>query len=888
MKLIRLILSRLDTLLHSRSMDREMEEELQLHLELETRRNKEAGMGAREAYYAARRSFGGLEQIKEHEREARGWRWLDVLVRDFQIAVRQFQKSPGVTAVSVLSLAIGIGSATIIFSWIQNVILHPLPGVEEQDRVVALVRIQDKAVTHTINLPTVKEMGELGDVFSGVIGSQITPACATYHGSPLWLYGQVATTNFFEVLGVKPVMGRTFNPGNDDTPGQSPVVVLSETCWRRKFNADPDILGRSLTINRQPFTVIGITPGEFMGTMTGVQSDFWIPVDMCQVILHSGDLHNRWGGWLHTQARLRPGVTVQEAQNAVDLRMSQLALAYPGPHRGVETRVVPLWKSPYGAQALMIPVLSVLFTLCLLVLLIVIANVANMQLARSLSRRKEIAVRIATGATRGNIVRQMLTESMLLALMGLLAGLLLTIWGVDLIHLFFPMTTIPIAELDAMHGGTLLFSCLLTLATGIAIGIVPTLHAFMTSPYEVLKENGRSASDSTHQRKLRNAFVVAEIAFALILAICAGLCVRGSVMARKTDIALDPRNTLVAEVNPLMSGYGEAEARTFYRELLEGLRARGQVENASLASWLPLGFAGAKGSGFQVPGYVPPEGEDMTADYAIVSPGYFDTLRIPRISGRDFSEGDADQEEPFIIINEMMARRYWPGEDPLGRTIRTFNTDYTVIGVVKTGKYHYLNEPPRPFIYVNYLQEKKPFEDLQLLVRTRGAPLAFIPSLRVQIRRLDAGMDIRATLPMTEYVESAYFTQRMAQGLLIALGIIAWGLAAIGIFAVMAYNVSQRTREIGIRVAMGAVPGDVVSLILGGGLRLALAGSLLGIIGAALLAHLLTGFLYGISPLSPAVYLASLAAILMATLLACWLPARKATRIQPYIALHTE
>lgn len=808
-------------------------------------------------------------------------------MRDLKFAMRQLLKHPGFTAVAVLSLALGIGATTTVFCWIQNVLLHPLPGVADQNRMVVLVRTQgDDDQVDTINLPTVKDLAGLKEVFGGVIGSDTTPAYVTINDQPVWLYGQIATTNFFQVLGVQPILGHTFAVSHDDTLGAQPVIVLSETCWRRRFGADPKVIGRKIELNHHPFTIIGVTPTDFQGTMTGLQCDFWAPVDMCREVMNEGSLVQRSGGWLHTQARLQPGVSIAQAQASVDILMHQLEQAYPVANREVGTRVLPVWKAPYGAQSILAPVLGVLFVVGMIVLLIVIANVANLLLARALARRKEMAIRLATGAGHRHIIRQMTTEGILLAALGCAGGLVLTVYGSGLLRLFVPNTHLPVARLATIDAQTLGFGMLVALVTGVTFGLISAVHALRSNTSDVLKEGGRSSASGQMHHRLRGAFVVSEIALSVMLVIAAGLCIRGTTQARRIDLGLDPGHVLVADLRLGMNGYTEQDGVVFYRQLQQRLLSHSGLEDVALVSWLPLGLEGGKGMGLDIPGYDRRPGEDMSADCAIVSPRYFRVFRIPLVDGRGFRDLDDADAPSVAVINETMARRYWPGQNPVGRTFRGWGDTFKIIGVAKTGKYRTLREAPRPFVYVSYLQV--PSLDLSVAVRTAGDPLGLLPAVREQIRTLDPGVRIWAAMPMTEYVEGAFFPQRIALGLLVGLGVVALILSTMGIFALMAHAVGQRTQEIGVRMALGASPRDVLALIIGGGMRLTLIGLLVGLGGAFAMTRFLTSFLYGVSPRDVQVFVGAALIAVAATVLACWLPARRASHVDPMEAVRYE
>ncbi len=804
-------------------------------------------------------------------------------------AYRQFVRAPGVTAVAVLSLALGIGANAVVFCWIEAILLHPLPGVKDADRIVALLSRHGATIEHCVSPPDIADYNAMTDVFAGVIGSQITPACLTIDREPQWVYGQIATANFFDVLGVKarPGLGRTFLPGDGDKPGGNPVLVLSESCWRKRFGADPAIIGREVRLNEHSFTIIGVVPAAFRGTMSGLTADFWAPVTMHREVANFGSLNHRNDRWLHTQARLRPGVTLAQAQVAIDVRAHQLAETYPE-NREMEIAIVPMWATPYGGQAVFLPALRVLAVVGLVILLIVAANVANLLLARATARQRETAIRLAVGAGRSHLIRQWIAESLLLAAVGGALGLLLTMWAATLFQVFMPETPLPAGYDFRLDARVLAFTTLLTVLTGLLFGLAPALHAARANLNDVLKQGGRSGSTGASSRRLRGALVIGEVALALVLLVGAGLCIRGSGQVRRVDPGFDPTHTLVAGMRIGMNGYDEARGLVFYRQLRERLAHAPGVASVGLSNWFPLGFEGGPSIGTTIEGYTPAPNEDMSIAFSIISPGYLDAMRIPLLAGRDFTDQDDGKAAPVVIINEAMARRYWPGQSPLGHKLHTWRGTAEVVGVVKTGKYRSLNEAPEPYLYLAYQQGVWDL-NLGVVLRTAsGDPRALAPVLRQELQALDPSVALWVTLPMAEYVEAAYLVNNIATTLLAALGVLALVLAAMGIYGVMAYTVGQRVPEIGVRMALGAQPGAVARMVIRDGLRLLGIGLGLGAGGAWLTGIGLAHALPGVSDHDLPAFVGVAVLLTGVAVLASWLPARRAARVNPLDALRAE
>ncbi len=808
-------------------------------------------------------------------------------MQDLKLALRLLAKTPGFTAVVVLSLALGIGANTTVLCWMRHIVQEPLPGVADQSRIAALVSNEGGG---NLSLLDLRDFDTLHDVFAGVAGSQITPASLTIGKNAEWIYGQVATANFFALLGVKPILGRTFLPDEDRKPGGNPVLVLSENLWRRRFGADPAVIGRTVDLNRHAFTVIGVVPAEFRGTMTGLACEFWAPVSMVAEVASwplEGTNTYRGSRPYHNVARLLSGVSVEQAQAAVATLDGHLATAYPKSNRNVHHRVVRYSDCPYGAQALLGPVLKLLLVVSLGVLLIVAANVANLLLARAASRQKEIAIRLAAGASRWRLLRQLLTESILLALLGGVGGALLASWTVSGIASFVPTMREPLALGFGLDPRTLGLTLGLTLLTGLVFGLVPALQTTQPHLYEILKEGGRSSSGGAGQHRLRSILVIAEVALALVLLVCAGLCLKGLRQARRIDYGFKPDRVLIAGLQIGMNGYTVPTGREFYRQIQERLAALPVIEEAALASWFPLGLAGCKGHGVDVDGYVRPPGENPTYEYATISPRYFAVMGIPLLSGRDFTEADDAGAPKVAIVNEYFARKFWPDQDPIGRRFRAAGQARTIIGVAKAGKYRQLNESPEAFFYLPYRQYV-PDLDLNICVRTKGEPMASAAVVRQTVRDLDPGVDVWGTMSLAGHMQGALFAQRIASSLLTWLGIVALVLAAMGVYAVMAYAVSQRTQEFGVRMALGAKAGEILLMVLKRGMTLVTIGAACGLLLALSCTRFLASFLYGVSPFDPLTFAGVPLVLGLVAILACWLPARRATRVNPMEALRTE
>jgi len=816
----------------------------------------------------------------------RGLIWVGQLIQDIHFALRTLRKNIGFTTVVVLSLAIGIGANATVLCWIQNIIRQPLPGVANQEQLVVLTTYQRSG---NVSLPDLRDIGELKEVFAGTEASQVTPASLTVDNKTEWIYGQVATANFFDMLGVKPIAGRTFLPDEDQKPGGDAVLVLSEEFWRTRFSADLSVIGKIVDLNRCSFTIIGVAQKGFQGTITGLACDFWAPVSMYSVVASHRwfDMEDRNSRGFHNLARLQPGVTIEQAQAAVAALDSRLARDYPNTNREVRHRVLPLSECPWGAQTIMGPVLRLLLAVSLGVLLIVSANVATLLLARSADRQKEIAIRMANGAGRWRVIRQLLTESVLLSLLGGAGGLLLAIWTTGAVSGFVNTTQMPVAmnwHIDATTLGLTLF---LTVASGLVFGLSPALQASRMNLSNALKEDGRSSSGGAAHNRLRHALVIAEVALALVLLIGAGLCIKGLQKARSIDVGLDSNQVLIAGLQIGMNGYTEETGKVFYKRLQQRLAALPGVEDAAFASWFPLGLGGCKGLGVEVPGYVRPPGESPDYKYAIVSPRYFSTMKIPLVTGRDFRDSDDAGTAPVAIVNEYFAGKFWPDQDPVGRTFWAAGKLWTVVGVAKAGKYNSLDESPLSFFYIPF-QQFVPDLDLNICLRVKGDPQMMVETVHREVHALDANVELWGAMPLTDHCEGAFMAQRIASRLLALLGIVALLLAAMGVYGVMSYAVRQRTQEFGIRLALGASRHNLLGLVVGRGMMLALTGLVIGLVLALSVSRLLAAFLYGISPYDPLTFICITLFLAIVALTACYLPALRVTKLDPMTALRCE
>jgi predicted permease len=694
------------------------------------------------------------------------------------------------------------------------------------------------------------------------------------------VYGALVSGDYFDVLGVKMAMGRAFTSDEDGVPDARPVVVVGHTLWQRRFQADPDIVNRTITLNGQAYTVIGVAPAEFIGSFGGLLTEVWVPIAMQpQISGGVSRLQERGNHWFSVLGRLAPAVSREQARAELNVIATQLGAAYPNTNRGNTIRLYPMWQSPGGAAKVLGPVLMVLGAVVALVLLIACANVANLLLGRALDRRREVAIRLSLGATRGRLVRQLLTEGLILAAAGGLAGAALARWSAGLLMTFLPPVDVPLRLPLAVDGRVLLFTFAVTALTAILFGLVPALQGSRADVATALKEEPGTSSGNRRKAKLRGALVVAQVALSVVLLVGAGLFVQSLRNAQHADTGFNTTNVLLAGLDLFPSGYTPDTGLQFYGRLLERTSALPGVRAASLARRVPINLGGRSQYGVVVEGYQAAPDEDMSIEYNNVSPDYFRTLDIALVRGRDFTPADRGATGQVLIVNETMARRFWPGQNPIGRRVRVDDEWLSVVGVARDITYHQLVEAPQACMYLPLLSAYRP--DTVLHVRTSGDPTAVAGSVRDVVKSIDPQLVLYDVKPMSVHLRLGVFVQRIAGILLGLFSLLALVLATVGLFGVVSYLAGQRRHEMGVRMALGARPSDVLALVVRHGLGLAGLGLALGVVAAAGFTRLVAGQLHGISPTDPSTFLAVGTFILAVAALASYGPARRASRLDP-------
>ena len=811
--------------------------------------------------------------------------------QDLRYAARALAKSPGFAAVALATLAIGIGVNVTVFSWIEAILLRPLPAVPEAGRLVTLETVAPSGELIDTSYPDSRDYRDQVRSLSGVLVFKDRPLNLRTGDRSERIWGELVSGNFFDVLAISPERGRFFSEDESrEAAGAAPVAVLSHRLWARRFHSDPAIVGRKIEVNRLPLTVIGIAPPGFDGTIVGLAYDVYVPIFMQGPLTGGGAwLENRRSRPLHTLARLAPGVSLAAVQAEVTAVADRIAVAEPASNGSIGARLLPIASAPYRGQSVLSAVLRILMAVAAVVLLIVCANLANLLLALGSGRRREIGIRLALGATRSRLFRQFLTESGLLAFAGAAAGALLAVWMSDLLRLFLPPTDLPLSLGAGLDLRVLAFGAVLALTAGVAFGLPPALALLRPRDGAALRESGRGMAGGRESHRLRGALVVAEVALALVALAGAGLFVKSFRNALAVRPGFEAHGVLLAGVNLSSAGYDAARGRLFYRRLQERVSGLPGVSSVALSEDVPLGFEGGSWEDLSIDGYTPRSDENMKIYRNLVTPGYFALLKIPLRRGRDFTQRDGMESAPLVaIVNETFARRFFQGRDPMGRKFRGWgNQEITVVGVAGDNKYRSLAESPQPYFYVPLERLYNASTGVSVHVRVAGDPARFLPDLRKAIQSLDPNVPV-VGMPMTEYVSASAFDQKLAASLLTALGGLAVVLAAMGLYSVIAYSVSRRTREIGIRMALGARPSDILRRVVAQGLSLVAVGLAAGLAASLALGRFVASSLLGVPARDPSVLIGVSALLAAIALAASAFPARRAARVDPAIALRHE
>jgi predicted permease len=880
MRSLRRFLSRLGYFVTRRRDDERLREEIEEHIALQTEENLRAGLSLVEAWRQAMIKFGGVEALKQDYRAERGLPLIENLLGDLRNAGRTIRRMPWLAAVIVVSLAIGIGVNTAILSWIQTILLQPLPGVSGAANFLLVEPRTETGGYPGASWLEYRDLQTQVPALRDVVASQMVAFNVGEKGQTERTHGQLVSGNYFSAMGLKPAIGRFIRPEEAERSGTEPLIVISYDYWQTRFRGAPEVVGQKLRVNDRDLIVIGVAPREFQGTMLPLKFELWVPATMAPALLGgTRDLEDRSSRAFSLIGMLRPGATREEAQAEFSTAMAQLARDFPEASAGIGGEILAFWKAPRGPQRMLISGLAVLQGVMLLLLLAVCGNTANLMLARGSTRQREMAVRVALGAGRWRIVSLVLTENMLLALLGAILGAALAVWGTTALRVAPMIGSFPILFQTRVDALTLTFAILLGAACGLIFSAAPAVHLARLDP----KDGLHSSSNTPPRSRARKVLMGVEVGLAMAVLIAAALFLQSFRTARQTDPRFRPEGVLLAAYDLSGRNPNEASEREFAARLLERLRSLPDVEAAAIATNVPLDLHGIPARSFTVQGRVRTEAGQDRAISNTVTPGYFKVMAIPLLTGNDFAEMGDKAAPAQAIVNEEFVRRYLNGADAIGRRLQTREGSFAIIGVARNSVYDAFGEPAQPAVYFSY--RDVPWDQGEIHLRTRsGNETALTSEARAVLRDLDPMLPLYDVRTFSQHIERNLYLRRIPARMFVVLGPLLLGLAAIGIYAVVSYAVARRTREIGVRLAFGATSGRVVLQIIRENLGVITQGATIG----WLLALGISAHAFPTGGVNLPVFIGVPAVLLGVATLACWLPARRASRIDPMAALRHE
>lgn len=862
---------------------RELQEEIDAHLQMAIADRVARGETAETARQAAAREFGNIPLVQDVTREMWGRGWLEQLGRDVRYALRQLRKSPGFTITATAMLAVAICANSTVASWIDGTMLRPIPGARDTGDLVSLQRGERSfSPTPPFSYLDYRDLREQNHTFAGILAYHHDWITLTGGAQPERAYIANVSANYFDVLGIKPALGRFFLAEEESRPGAVPNVVMGYSLWKTRYAADPAIVGRSIEIARHPLTVIGVAPEGVVGAMPGIREDLWVTLDPLGTDVWR--MTHRSGGavWLNVIGRLRPGVSLGQAAQDLDTLMHNVVAAYPDDHLG-ENRITldPMWRSPFGANGYMAATLPILLAFAAVVLLLTCANLATLTLVRFVSRRRELAIRQSLGASRMQLVRQMVLEGVVLSIVAGALALVLTSWTSKTFAWFFPANSNPLVLNGSMDHTVVIGIAVSSLLAGMLCGALPAWRSSDAPAIEVLKAESASISGSSRNRKLLSGLVVAQIALSLPLLLCSGLFLRTLRNLAGANPGFEQDHILTASVGLTIAGYSHDEEQVIRHKILDRVSELPGVKVASLTDWIPMTLS-HKGEDAYPEGYVPYPHESLKVVHAEVSARYFESLHIPILEGREFTPHDDEKAPRVLIVDQTAARRYWPGQDPLGKRLRVWGSLFTVVGVVRNSTHTFVNESPEPMVYMSFFQAAY---ETMVQVETEGNPVDLAPAVQNAIHEIDTRLpvfDVRSMRESTQMASSFAVIQTTLAGMFALIGLV---LAITGIYGVVAYRTQLRTHEFGIRMALGASRVDVLRLVLSQGLWLTGIGLALGLAFALGLTRIIVRLLYGIGANDPVTVVSVVMLLGAMSLVACFFPAHRAMRRNPVNAI---
>ena len=882
----RTFLQRLAALFRRRRLDDDLDDELRSHLEMSIDLNLRKGMAPGAARREALRNFGGFEQTKELYRDQRGLPMIETTLQDLRFGLRMLRRSPGFSALAILCLTLGIGANAAVFSWIEGILFRPYPAVTHQEQLLALAGTARGESGHTaLSWPDFADLQRNCTLFDAFFVSKIMGTTLSIGDRAEVTTGSIVSANYFDAIGVHPILGRGFESGEDVGRNAHPVTVISYQLWKGRFKGDPQIIGKTQRFNNVVHTIVGVTPEGFYGTFVGWAMQFWVPASMEETFESGGyKLEDRGARWIEAYVRLKPGVTRQQAQQEISAVAKRLEADYPDTNRGRGIMLWPLWQTPFNNAGTLLPTLEIMLAVVVFVLLIACANVGNLLLVKSFARRHEMTVRLAIGAGRGRLVKQLFTEGLILSALGAAGGLLVAHWCRHGLVLLFPARGGVAMHLPGeIDWRVLALSAGVCIITTLLLGLVPALQTGKIDLAGALKSDSAGVVGGGGRAWVRSGLVVMQVSLSFVLLVGAGLLMQSLQKIRTTSPGFSTHGVLDTAVNLVSAGYDAPRAQAFQDELLDRVKALPGVESAVFARMTPLSYGSYSSTAIAVDGYQPPPEEQPIVEYNEVGPDYFTTLGIPLVTGRQFTRADDEKTALVAVINETMAAQYWRGRNPIGERVQVKGRWMQIVGVAKDSKYQSVRETPKPFFYVPLRQNFS--RGAGLYIRTPLSPETMASALMREVHALDGNLALFEVITLQEQVDRSTSPQMVALTLVGILGGLALLLAAIGLYGVMSYTVSQSTRELGLRMALGAGACNLLRLVLSRGLALTAGGVALGAAVALGLTRLLGSLLYKVSPRDPLAFGSAFVVMTIAALVACFLPAWRATRTDPARAL---
>lgn len=887
---------RLRSIFRRNRADQELNEELQFHVQRQIEEYTARGMAPENARYAALRLLGGMDQIKEECRDMRNVNFIENLLQDLRFGFRMLRRNPGFSFLAIICLTLGIGANAAVFSWIEGVLFRPFPAVAHQERMLSFTATKPERYDKgegdlgydDVSWPDFLDLQRECTLFDWFVADHITGATLNVGDRAEVAAGSVVSSNYFDALGIHPILGRVFRPEEDWGRNGHPVTVISYWLWKERFQSDPNIVGKKLLLRTVPHTIVGVAPEGFYGTFVGYPMQFWVPASMQEKFVGGNyKLEDRGDGWIEGYAHLKPGVTIEQAQAEISAVARHLEEEYPNTNKGRGIKLFPLWKTPFNQAGTLAPTLGISLVAVFLVLLIACANVSSLLLVRSLARHHEITVRLALGSQRGRLLRQLITEGLILSVIACACGLVLAYFSRNLMGAFFPQSSVLATNLSgAMDWRVVAFSAGVCMVSTLMFALIP---AFQTSKVDIagaLKAESATSFGSRAKSRVRSAMVLLQVALSFILVAGGALLVQSLQQLRSADPGFSPDHVVTTTFDLLGAGYDPARAKRFRDDLVDRVKAIPGVESVSFAKFRPFSYQTYFSAPITVDGYEPGPNEKPTVDYNQVGPGYFENMQVPIVSGREFTRDDNANSFPAVIVNEQMVAKYWHGADPVGKRIQVNNKWMQVVGVAKNSKYGSFSELPQPFLYV--CMDQLPVLNSFMMIRTSQPPGAMSSALAHEVHSMDAGLGMQEVITLREHMNrSALSSQKIVVALLFIFGGIALLLAAVGLYGVMSFAVSQSKRELGLRMALGAGATHLFRVVMSHGLVLAVGGVALGAIVAMFLTRLIAvgTLLYQVNPRNPIAFMVAAVVMVTISMVACFIPAWHAARTDPVRAL---